>query len=177
MSGRSVVKYGDPSLKRRASEIQEIDDSVRKLASEMFAALEASRGVGLAAPQLGVSLRLIVLSIPREDETRWKCAIVNPEFVSKRGTVTSEEGCLSVPGVYEDISRAEEVRVRGLDLEGKEIVVEGKGLLARAIQHEMDHLDGLLIIDRLSSAKRHALQKKLRELEESGRRSGGKRTS
>jgi peptide deformylase len=166
MTVRPVVTYGSPPLKRRAVEIDKIDDSIKQLAAEMFETLDASRGLGLAAPQIGVSLRLVVLSIPLEDDTRWKCAIVNPELVAKKGKATSEEGCLSIPGVYEDISRSEEVEVKGLNLEGEEITIEGKGLLARALQHEIDHLEGVLIVDRLSSAKRHVLQKKLRELEE-----------
>jgi len=169
MAARSVVTYGNPFLKRRAGEITQIDDSVKKLAEEMFETLERSRGVGLAAPQVGVSLRLIVLSIPSEDGTRWKCAIVNPELVSKKGKITSEEGCLSVPGIYEEITRAEEVEVRGLDLEGKPIKVSGKGLLAKAAQHEIDHINGILIVDRLSAIKRHVLQSRLRRLEESSK--------
>ncbi|KPJ59766.1 MAG: hypothetical protein AMJ46_09730 [Latescibacteria bacterium DG_63] len=168
MAPQPVVTYGNPTLKRRATEIEEIDDSVRKLAAEMFETLDASQGVGLAAPQIGVSRRLIVLSIPLEDNTRWKFVVVNPEIVTKKGKSALEEGCLSVPGVYEEIVRSEEVEVRGLNLEGEEITIEGKGLLARALQHEIDHLEGVLIVDRLSSAKRHVLQKKLRELEETG---------
>jgi len=175
MAQRSVVTYGNPFLKRRASEITEIDDSVKKLAEEMFETLDRSRGVGLAAPQVGVPLRLIVLSIPSDDGTRWKCAIVNPELVSKNGRITSEEGCLSVPGVYEDITRAEEVEVKGLDLEGKEMRVKGKGLLAKAVQHEIDHINGILIVDRLSAIKRHVLQKRLRKLEESSKGSRAQR--
>lgn len=169
MAQRSVVTYGNPSLKQRASEIKEIDDSVKKLAAEMFEALERSRGVGLAAPQVGVPLRLIVLSIPMDDGARWKCAIVNPVLVSKKGKMTSEEGCLSVPGIYEEITRAEEVEVRGLDLEGKEVKIKGKGLLAKAVQHEIDHIDGILIVDRLSAIKRHVLHRRLRKLEESSK--------
>jgi peptide deformylase len=166
MATRRVVRYGNATLKLRAREIETIDDSVKELAAEMFEVLERSRGVGLAAPQIGVSLRIIVLSIPQDDDTRWKCVIVNPELVAKKGKTAFEEGCLSVPGIYEDIVRSEEVEVKGLDLEGKEITVKGKGLLARALQHELDHLEGVLIVDRLSSTKRHVLRKKLRELEE-----------
>ena len=167
MAARSVVTYGNPFLKRRAREIKDINGSVKRLAEEMFETLERSRGVGLAAPQVGVPLRLIVLSIPNEDGTRWKCVIVNPELVSKNGKITSEEGCLSIPGIYEEITRAEEVEVKGLDLEGKEIRVKGRGLLAKAVQHELDHIDGVLIVDRLSAIKRHVLQRRLRKLEES----------
>jgi len=174
MAQRSVVTYGSPFLKRRAAEIREIDDSIKKLAGEMFEALERSRGVGLAAPQIGVPLRLIVLSIPMDDGSRWKCAIVNPELVSRKGRITSEEGCLSVPGIYEEITRAEEVEVKGTDLEGKEVRFKGKGLLAKAAQHEIDHIDGILIVDRLSAIKRHVLQKRLRKLEEIHKAGGRK---
>ena len=174
MAPRPVVTYGNLALKRRASEIEIIDESVKKLAAEMFEILERSRGVGLAAPQIGVSLRLIVLSIPRDDGTRWKCAVVNPEFVAKRGKARSEEGCLSIPGICEEITRAEEVEIKGLDLDGKEMRIGGKGLLARAVQHELDHLDGILIVDRLSTAKRHVLQKQLRKLEENTKRGAGR---
>ncbi len=165
-----VVTYGNSVLKRRAAEVETIDESIEQLAREMFAALERSRGVGLAAPQIGVSLRLIVLSIPQEDGSRWKCVVVNPQIVKRKGTVKSEEGCLSVPGVYEEISRAEEVEVKGLDLKGEEIRVKGTGLLARTLQHELDHLDGILIVDRISSLKRHVLKKRLRKIEESSAR-------
>jgi peptide deformylase len=165
-----VFKYGSSVLRRRADEIKEIDESIERLAQEMFVMLERSRGVGLAAPQIGVPLRLIVLSIPQEDGTRWKCAIVNPEIVQKKGLVKSEEGCLSVPGVWEEISRAEAVEVKGLDIKGKEIRVKGEGVLARAVQHELDHLDGILIVDRIGPLKRHVLKKHLRKLEESSAR-------
>jgi len=169
-SRERVLKYGSPVLKRRADEIEKIDESTEKLAEEMFVVLERSRGVGLAAPQIGVPLRLIVLSIPQEDGTRWKCAVVNPEIVQKKGAVKSEEGCLSVPGVWEEISRAEAVEIKGLDLKGKEIRVRGEGILARAVQHELDHLDGILIVDRIGPLKRHVLKKHLRKLEEGAAR-------
>ncbi|MFH0778848.1 MAG: peptide deformylase [Candidatus Eisenbacteria bacterium] len=171
MPGRPLAKYGQPGLRKRAVEIDEIDDSVRALAGEMFERLSEVKGVGLAAPQMGVPLRLVVLSIPRDDGTRWKFALVNPVLVSRRGRTKSEEGCLSVPGVYEEIERAQEVEVRGLDLDGRDIVVQGDGLLARALQHELDHLDGVLIVDRLSSVKRQALRRRLRKLEEEAQES------
>ncbi len=139
----------------------------------MFVTLERSRGVGLAAPQVGVPLRLIVLSIPQEDGTRWKAVVVNPEIVRRSGAVRSEEGCLSVPGVWEEISRAEAVELKGLDLDGKEIRVKGEGILARAVQHELDHLDGILIVDRIGPLKRHVLKKHLKKLEESAARDEG----
>ncbi|MBN1504464.1 MAG: peptide deformylase [Candidatus Eisenbacteria bacterium] len=172
-SKERVCKYGSPVLRRRADEIEEIDESVRKLAGDMFATLERSRGVGLAAPQIGVSRRIIVLSIPQEDGSRWKAAIINPEIVRRAGTAKSEEGCLSVPGVWEEISRSETVEVRGLDLDGKEISVKGEGILARALQHELDHLDGILIVDRIGPLKRHVLKRHLRKLEESTAREEG----
>ena len=172
-SRERVCKYGSPVLRRRADEIKEIDESVRKLADEMFVTLERSRGVGLAAPQVGVSLRLIVLSIPQEDGSRWKAVLVNPEIVRRAGAVRSEEGCLSVPGVWEEISRAEAVEVKGLDLDGKTVRVKGEGILARALQHELDHLDGILIVDRIGPLKRHVLKKQLKKLEESAAREEG----
>ena len=172
-SRERVFKYGSPVLRRRADEIKTIDESIRKLAAEMFVTLERSRGVGLAAPQVGVPLRLIVLSIPQEDGSRWKAAVVNPEIVRKAGAVRSEEGCLSVPGVWEEISRAEAVEFKGLDLDGKEITIKGEGILARAVQHELDHLDGILIVDRIGPLKRHVLKKHLKKLEESAARDEG----
>jgi peptide deformylase len=175
-SRERILTYGNPILKSRASEIEHVDESLRHLSEEMFATLERSRGVGLAAPQVGVSLRLVVLSIPQEDGTRWKCVIINPEMVERKGSVRSEEGCLSVPGVWEEISRSAEIEVKGLDLEGKEIRVKGEGLLARTLQHELDHLDGILIVDRLSPLKRHVLKKHLRKLEQSSVGRGGAST-
>ena len=163
MAKFGIRTFGDPVLRKRAKEIPQINDSIRQLAEDMFETLEEAEGVGLAAPQIGISLRLIVLSVP-EGERRRKMALVNPEKVREEGENICDEGCLSIPGVTEQMKRAEEVEIRAKDLEGKAVTVKANGILSRALQHEIDHLDGVLFIDRLSIVRRQLLRKQLEEL-------------
>lgn len=162
-----VREYGEKVLREKARKIEEINEDIRKLASDMFETCYETEGVGLAAPQVGVSLRMYVLSIPPEDDEttdRKKFTeevIINPEIISRVGKQTGEEGCLSIPGVYEIVERAEEVVVRYTNLDGEEKELKGSGLLARAIQHEGDHLDGTLFVDKLPPLKKQLVKKKL----------------
>jgi len=156
--------YPDPVLKKVALPIEDIDDPVVNLAREMAGVMYAAPGIGLAAPQLGVSQRLIVLDVTYPQGNSGLITLVNPEIVELDGHVEYEEGCLSVPGFNEIVQRAQRVLVRGVDLDGKERRIETNGLLAIALQHEIDHLEGILFIDRLSSLKRNIIQRKLRKM-------------
>ena len=163
LAGLKVVKYPDPILSRRAAEVEQVDDGVRALARRMFEIMAASGGVGLAAPQVGVSARLFVAS-PGGDDAGPEQVYVNPRIVSREGSDVFEEGCLSVPGVTCKIKRSSEVTVRATGLEGREFVTRADGLLARIFQHEIDHLDGVLIADRMSPVARLAHRRTLKEL-------------
>lgn len=149
---RNILVYPDPFLARKAAPVAAVDDRVRTLVRDMFETMYAAEGIGLAAPQVGVGKRVIVLDVSPVDENVPPMAIVNPEIVERKGSVTGEEGCLSVPGVQGEVCRAETVVVRGLDPEGKPVNLSAGGILSRALQHEIDHLDGILFIDRISSA-------------------------
>jgi peptide deformylase len=149
---RNILVYPDPFLARKAAPVAAVDDRVRTLIRDMFETMYAAEGVGLAAPQVGVGKRVIVLDVSPVDESVPPMAIVNPEIVERKGSVSGEEGCLSVPGVQGEVCRAETVVVRGLDPEGKPLQLQADGILSRALQHEIDHLDGVLFIDRISSS-------------------------
>ena len=129
-----------------------VTDRIRTLISDMFETMYAAEGVGLAATQVGVGKRVVVVDVSPVDETIPPLAVVNPEIVSRSGSVTGLEGCLSVPGVQGEVCRAETVEVRGMDEQGKPLRIRAAGILSRALQHEIDHLDGVLFIDRLSSS-------------------------
>jgi len=137
----------DPVLRQKAKRVRTIDSSVKKLIENMRETMHSSGGVGLAAPQIGVPLRVIVIGIPEEEDI----ALVNPEVVRRRGERTVNEGCLSVPGYFGEIKRAESVTVKGLDPSGKEIRIKATELLAQVLEHEIDHLNGVLYIDHLES--------------------------
>lgn len=154
---------GDPILRRPSDEIGEIDEGIRELAAEMFETMYASEGIGLAAPQVGVPVRLFVMDTQQDAADRR--AVVNPRIVERGGTDRAEEGCLSIPGLSALVDRAETIVMEGLDLEGNRIRVEASGLEARCIQHEIDHLDGVLFLDRISPMNREMLLKKWRKLQ------------
>lgn len=159
--------YGDPVLRKKAKEITMVDENIRKLASDMLKTVKEAGGIGLAANQVGEKKRLFVIdrsffsTSPREDSP---LIVINPLLVQSRGEQTSEEGCLSIPGTFADITRKLEVLVKGIDLDEKEIEIEGKGFLSRVLLHEIDHLNGLLFVDHLSSIRRRLLAKKLKKL-------------
>ena len=161
MSVRPVRIYGDPVLRRRALEIDTFDGTLRGLVDDMRDTMRAYRGVGLAANQVGVLQRVLVAEVPLGEDRVAELALVNPELSEAEGAVVSEEGCLSIPGIYEDVRRADKVRVRALDLEGHAVDFVAGGYVARVLQHEVDHLDGVLFVDRLSALKRQFLRRSL----------------
>jgi len=164
----SVLKirtYGDPVLREKAEPIDEIDEEVRRLAADMLDTVRDAEGVGLAGPQIGVSRRIIVVHPPPpEGGDRGEPAVlVNPEILTKGGPQESaEEGCLSIPGVYEIVKRPRDVSVKALGLDGKEIRLDAEGIHGRILQHEIDHLDGVLFVDRIGPMRRALLKKQLR---------------
>ena len=164
MAVRPVRIYGDPVLRTKALPVSGADDTLRALIADMRETMAAYNGVGLAANQVGVLQRVLVVDVPLEDETHARYALVNPTVVSRSGKESAEEGCLSIPGIYEDVTRPEKVRVKALDEHGKPIEIDAGGYLARALQHEIDHLDGVLFVDRLSALKRQFLRRSLEAL-------------
>lgn len=161
MAVRPVRIYGDPVLRQKAADVAAVDDSVRQLVADMRDTMKAYNGVGLAANQVGVAQRVMVVDVPMDDERRAVFAMINPVIESRSGSEAGEEGCLSMPGIYEEVTRSLEVKVRALDEQGREYTLEAGGFLARAIQHEVDHLDGVLFVDRLSPLKRTFLRRSL----------------
>ncbi len=162
---RRIRLYGDEILRKKAFPIQEITEVERKLAEDMLVAMYAApNGIGLAAPQVGVLKRLIVIDVNRNDPASRPLMLINPEIESLEGESIAEEGCLSIPDVTADIKRAEKAVVTALNMDGEEIRVEGEGFLSRALQHEIDHLNGVLFIDHVSGLKRQLLRGKLRKL-------------
>jgi peptide deformylase len=159
MSGYVLRLFGDPVLKQPARTVDEITADLVPLVQGMYETMALAEGVGLAAPQVGVRKRLFTYDLHEGDGPG---VVINPEIVETEGEVEWEEGCLSVPGFKFEIVRAERVTMRGIDLDGKEIVLEGDDLLARMIQHEIDHLDGVLLLDRLEPDVRRAALRELR---------------
>jgi peptide deformylase len=156
MALRELRFMGDPVLREKAAPVAELSDEVRQLIADMFDTMYAEEGVGLAAPQVGESQRVIVVD-PREDDVQ-PFALVNPEILEFSEDVErGEEGCLSIPGLREIVERSWAVRVRGLDQHGQPVEFEAEGFLARILQHEVDHLDGILFLDRVSALKRKLL--------------------
>jgi len=156
--------YGDSVLRKRAKEITLVDEKIRKLASEMLGTLKNAGGIGLSANQVGEEKRIFVVDRSHFLVDESPLIIVNPVVVDSRGEQIEEEGCLSIPGTYADVNRPLELTIKGIDLNEKEIIVEAKGFLSRVLAHEIDHLNGILFIDHLSSIKRKLLSKKLKKL-------------
>ena len=166
MQAHEIVLLGDPILRDRAREVDDFDQILRDLVRDMFITMATAEGAGLAAPQIGVGIRVLVADVRREEEAEGaSVAVVNPRIVemSPEEDRTSE-GCLSIPGVTEVVSRPVWIVVEGFDPEGVAIRIEASGLMSRVLQHEVDHLDGVLFFDRLSSLKRRMLLKKYRKL-------------
>ncbi|OGD17929.1 MAG: peptide deformylase [Candidatus Aminicenantes bacterium RBG_16_63_16] len=162
-----IVTYGDPVLTRRAEPVKDIDDDIRVLAHNMVLTMHAAPGIGLAAPQVSVSRRVITVDLSVGENPEELHILVNPEIMEKEGEVYTEEGCLSVPGVEERVRRPAKVKVRGLDLEGREKVLTAEGTLARAFCHEIDHINGRLFIENLTPLKKALVKKKLKKQIES----------
>ena len=163
MAVRPIVKYGHPALHKPAGPIKEIDGTIHKLLDDMVETMYAAPGIGLAAPQIAVPLRVIVVDLSVGEEKGQLIKLVNPEFVVRQGEQRHDEGCLSVPGFGGSPVRPARVVVKGLDPDGKERTYEGTELLARAFCHEIDHIDGLLFVDRLTPLKRDLMKRKLRK--------------
>jgi peptide deformylase len=159
---------GDPVLRSTADPVAEFDDRLRALIEDMFETMYHAEGVGLAAPQIGLSERVLVVDVRNEDDPEaGRFALVNPEIVAvSRETEKATEGCLSIPGLEETVERPSVVEVRGFDASGEPVTVQASDLLARALQHEIDHLDGVLFLDRVSPLKRRMLLKKWRKLQD-----------
>ena len=158
---REIVIMGDPVLRTEAEPVEAFDDDLRTLVRDMFETMYHADGIGLAAPQVGVSKRVLVLDLRREDEPEAKVALVNPTVTwSSPKTDKQPEGCLSIPGMEEVVTRPWAVRVEGVDPEGNPVFIEAEELYSRALQHEIDHLDGVLFPDRLSALKRRMMMKK-----------------
>jgi len=160
-----IVKYGDPVLETPAQPVTEFGTSeLRELVDNMFETMYAAKGLGLAAPQVAVSQRLAVIDASSGEDPSARLVLINPEFLNKQGKQVGEEGCLSIPGFREDVSRAMKVRVRAQNVEGELFELDAEELLARAIQHEIDHLDGVLFLSHVSMLKRDLIRRKIRKL-------------
>lgn len=163
MAERRILTIGDPRLEERAVPVERVDEEVRALVADLLETMRAERGIGLAATQIGEMRRVIVIDPrPVEPEGSREMALINPEIVAYDGSCVYEEGCLSVPGTYADVRRPERVRVRWLDPDGTERSEEFRGMMARVVQHEIDHLEGVLFVQRLSPLRRAMVLKRLR---------------
>ena len=166
---RKILKYGEPLLEQKAEPITEFDTpELKELITDMWETMYAAKGVGLAAPQIGFSKRISVIDVTvGEDETK-KIVIINPEIISTEGKQTGEEGCLSIPGFREPVTRANKIMLRAQNEQGETMELEGEELLARAFLHEIDHLNGILFINHLSGLKRDIIRRKIRKLQKAG---------
>ena len=163
-----IVKYPEPVLSQPGEPVTEFDADLAKLAEDMFETMYASQGIGLAAPQVAVSKRLTVIDLSQGKDPEQKLVLVNPEVILREGRQYEEEGCLSFPEIREKVVRAATVRVRAQDLKGKWFEMDGEELLARAFQHEIDHLDGMLFIFRMSALKRDLALRRIRKMQREG---------
>lgn len=166
---RPIVKYGASVLATPAEPVAVIDDVVQALIDDMIATMYAAPGIGLAAPQVGVPLRVCVIDTNLGRSASDPIVLVNPAFVERDGMQVEDEGCLSVPGFTAAVARPARAVVRGLDRQGRAVTIEGTGLLARALQHELDHLDGTLFLERLRGLRRDMIVRRIRKLEKMGR--------
>lgn len=156
--------YGDPVLRQRAAEVTDFGDLLERQAEKMYEIMYEHGGVGLAANQVGLLQRLIVLDVELDDGVRYAKPLVNPVILERSGEEVCDEGCLSVPELRSDVARAERIRVEARNLEGAPVTFVAEGMLARAIQHEIDHLDGVLFVDRLSPVRRKLVEKRLKQM-------------
>ena len=166
---RPILRYGERPLHTPAAPVTRFDDELQRLIDDMIETMYAAPGIGLAAPQVGVPLRVFVVDLSVGRDRAQLITLVNPEFVQREGTQLEEEGCLSVPGFNATVLRPSRVVIQGLDREENRQTFEGTGLLARAFQHEMDHLDGRLFVDRLRGIKRDVIVRKIQKLQRTGK--------
>ena len=159
MAKLKILEFPDARLRTKATPVEAVDDALRVVIGDMFETMYDAPGIGLAATQVDFHKRLLVADVSTDKSAPY--VLINPEIIEKDGVTVTDEGCLSVPGYYEEVTRAEHIKVRFLDREGAEVVLDAHGLLAVCIQHEIDHLDGKLFVDYLSEAKRQRIRKKL----------------
>jgi peptide deformylase len=164
MAIRQITRYGEPVLRNECEPVGEIDEEVKQLVQDMFDTLHRSKGLGLAAPQVGVNLKICIIDLTQIDFDAEPLVLINPEILENKGEIIGEEGCLSFPGLYFDVHRAERVTVEYQDVDGNHKRVTAYGMAARAIQHETDHLKGVLFIDYLSATERDLYAGKLRKI-------------
>ncbi len=166
---RKILKYGEPVLERAAEPVTDFDTpELQQLITDMWETMYAAKGVGLAAPQIGFGKRVSVIDISVGEDESKKIVIINPEIVSRDGKQTGEEGCLSIPGFREPVTRANDVTVRAQNEKGETVELSGQELLARAFEHEIDHLNGILFINHLSTLKRDIIRRKIKKLQKAG---------
>jgi len=163
-----IVKYPEPVLSQPGEPVTEFNAELKKLAADMFETMYAAQGIGLAAPQVGVSKRLTVIDLTMGKEPKDKLVLVNPEVIFSEGRLYEEEGCLSFPEIKEKVVRAAKVRIRAQDLNGKWFEMDAEDLLSRCFQHEIDHLDGMLFIFRMSGLKRDITLRRIRKMQREG---------
>ena len=159
MTKLRILEFPDPRLRKKATPVEVVDDALRGLVDDMFETMYEAPGIGLAATQVDVHKRLLIADISNEKTDPY--VLINPQLLEKDGVIVSEEGCLSVPGYYEEVERAEHIRVSFLNRDGAEVEMEAEGMLAVCFQHEIDHLDGKLFVDYLSEAKRQRIRNRL----------------
>jgi peptide deformylase len=165
---RKIVKYPEPILSQPGEPVTEFNAELRKLVADMFETTYASQGIGLAAPQVGASKRVTVIDLSMGKKPEDKLVLINPEIISSEGRLYEEEGCLSFPDIREKVVRAATVRVRAQDVHGKWFEMDGEELMARCLQHEIDHLDGILFLVRMSALKRNLNLRKIRKMQANG---------
>ena len=163
MALRDIILYPHDVLSTKAAPVGEVDDALRQLVDDMIETMYDAPGIGLAAPQIGILQRLTVIDISSEENPDKLYTFINPQIVHAEGRIVWEEGCLSIPGAYEKVERSNKIVVQALDRDGEEFELEADGLLAVAIQHEIDHLDGVVFLDHLSSLKRRMALKKYKK--------------
>ena len=163
-----ILKYGAPVLEKLAAPVTIFDEELQKLIDDMFESMYAAHGVGLAAPQIGIAKRIAVIDCSFKEDPAAKMVIINPEIIKKEGRQTHSEGCLSLPDFRENVTRAMKCTVRAQDANGKWFEAEGEELLARAMQHETDHLNGKLFISHVSALKRDLIKRKIKKLQKAG---------
>ena len=163
-----VLKYPDPVLAQKGARVERFDAELAAFVVDMFESMYAAQGIGLAAPQIGVSRQITVIDVSFQKNPEDKLVLINPEIINRQGTQYEEEGCLSLPEIREKVKRSSWVRVRAQDATGKWFEVEGEELLARALQHEIDHLHGILFTDHLSRLKRDLVSRRIRKLQKLG---------
>ena len=166
---RPLLRYGVDILHQPAASVEAVTPAIDAIVADMIDTMYAAPGIGLAAPQIGVALRIFVVDISIGRDPNGLIVMINPEFVEREGTQIEEEGCLSVPGFNATVVRPQRAVVKGLDRQGHPIQMEGSGLLARAFQHEMDHLDGTLVVDRLRGIKRDLIVRKIKKMAKAGK--------